>query len=76
MLFQIIINCKLKIIYDNLKDNCSKHIDAIGIWIYDENDQLFEIAMDIDTFQKMEKYGEKSIVPIYELFKMAIQVES
>jgi hypothetical protein len=60
----------LKAIYEELIQKIND-VDTVGIWINYDN-KIYENSIKIETLYDMEKYGNKDIIPIYELFKMSL----
>ena len=60
-----------QLIYGDLLEKTSDKFDSVGVWIT-LGEQIFENSIDIAVMEGIQQYGEKGIVPIFELIKMSI----
>ena len=70
-LFQNFLSSSLDLIFHELTDQTKQPVDSVGIWI-DTGKEHLEIAMTLEGLENIAQYGDKDIVPIYELLQMAV----
>ena len=58
---------------DLISKNNIDNKDYLGIWI-NYNDEIYENAVSLQTIDDMIRYGDKDINPIYEIFKMTLNL--
>jgi hypothetical protein len=69
-----ILGAACQLIYQDLLEKTKDPFDSIGVWIT-IGDQVFENSIAISTMEGIQQYGEKGIVPIFELVKMTLPTD-
>jgi acetate kinase len=60
-----------KLIYYDIISKTKDKFDSVGVWVT-VGDKIYENSIDISTMEGIQEYGEKGIVPIFELVKMSL----
>ena len=71
--YENFISTTSRLIYDELlsKTSHKEVVDTVGVWVSIDS-SVYENSMDLDTLDKMEKYGAEDLNAIFELIKMTI----
>ena len=59
------------LVYQDIIKQTKDKFDSVGVWITVGN-QVFENSINAAVLSGIHEYGEKGIVPIYELIKMSL----
>jgi len=62
------------LIYRDLIDKTKEKFDSVGVWLT-IGDKVYENSIAISAMEGIQEYGEKGIVPIFELIKMSLPHE-
>lgn len=62
-----------QLMFQDLQEKTKDVFDSVGIWLTIA-DQVYENSISLSVMEGIQQYGEKGIVPIYELIKMTIPV--
>jgi hypothetical protein len=62
-----------QLIYQDLLEKSKDKFDSVGVWLTIGN-KIYENSITISAIEGIQQYGEKGIVPIFELIKMSIPV--
>lgn len=62
-----------QLMFQDLQEKTKDVFDSVGIWLTIA-DQAYENSIALSVMEGIQQYGEKGIVPIYELIKMTIPV--
>jgi hypothetical protein len=68
---EIILKEASQLMYQDLLGKTKDPFDSIGVWLT-VGDQIYENSIALSAMEGIQEYGEKGIVPIYELVKMTI----
>ena len=63
-----------QLMFQDLQEKTKDVFDSVGIWLTIA-DQVYENSIALSVMEGIQQYGEKGIVPIYELIKMTIPNE-
>jgi translation initiation factor IF-3 len=62
-----------QLIYQDLLEKTKNKFDSVGVWLT-IGDKVYETSITLSVMEGIQQYGEKGIVPIFELVKMTIPV--
>jgi acetate kinase len=62
-----------QLIYQDLIEKTKDEFDSVGVWLT-VGEKDYENSMTISALEGIQQYGEKGIIPIFELIKMSIPI--
>jgi len=60
--------------FNDLNDNEPKDVDSLGIWIQHNNGEIIDNSISLRTLDSIQEYSKQPVNPIYEFFKMTLNV--